>query len=132
MAAMRAQMRIEMTKLHDKLGSTMIHVTHDQVEAMTMASKIVVLNARRIEQTGSPMDLYDHPATPYVAGIIGSPKMNIYPGEVAAKMGCKTYGIRPKYLSLAKTSDLWQSRVRHVEHLGADAILHLDVPTPKP
>ena len=128
-AALRAQMRIELTELHAKLGATMIHVTHDQVEAMTMASKIVVLNAGRIEQTGSPMDLYDHPATPFVAGFIGCPKMNIYTGEVAAKMGCKTYGIRPEYLSLATTTDLWQGRVRHVEHLGADAILHLDVST---
>ena len=128
-AALRAQMLIELTELHAKLGATLIHVTHDQVEAMTMASKIVVLNAGRIEQTGSPMDLYDHPATPFVAGFIGCPKMNIYTGEVAAKMGCKTYGIRPEYLSLATTTDLWQGRVRHVEHLGAGAILHLNVPT---
>ena len=94
-----------------------------------MVSKIVVLNAGRIEQTGSPMDLYDHPATPFVAGFIGSPKMNIYPGEGAAKMGCITSGIRPEYLSLDTTTGLWQGRVHHVEHLGADAILQLNVPT---
>ena len=126
-AALRAQMRIELTELHAKLGATMIYVTHDQVEATTMADKIVVLNAGRVEQVGSPMELYDHPATPFVAGFIGSPKMNLYGGEVAARMGCATYGIRPEHLTLSDLSGLWQGRVRHVERLGADAFLHLDV-----
>ena len=126
-AALRAQMRIELTELHAKLGATMIYVTHDQVEATTMADKIVVLNAGRVEQVGSPMELYDHPATPFVAGFIGSPKMNLYGGDVAALMGCATYGIRPEHLTLSDLSGLWQGRVRHVERLGADAFLHLDV-----
>ena len=73
-AALRAQMRIELSDLHRKLGATMIYVTHDQVEAMTMADKIVVLNAGQIEQVGSPMDLYNAPVSPFVAGFIGSPR----------------------------------------------------------
>jgi len=127
-ASLRGQMRIEITDLHAKLGVTMIYVTHDQVEAMTMADKIVVLNAGQIEQVGSPMDLYNHPATPFVAGFIGSPRMNLFTGKVAETMGCKTYGIRPEHLTLSETSGTWRGTVRHVEHLGADAIIHLLVP----
>ncbi|MBB3713537.1 multiple sugar transport system ATP-binding protein [Limimaricola variabilis] len=127
-AALRAQMRIELTELHAKLGATMIYVTHDQVEAMTMADKIVVLNGGRIEQVGTPMELYEHPATPFVAGFIGSPTMNLYEGKVARQMGCDTYGIRPEHLTLSSDEGRWQGRVRHVERLGADSIVHLDVP----
>ena len=126
-AALRAQMRVELTELHAKLGATMIYVTHDQVEAMTMADKIVVLNAGHIEQVGAPMDLYNHPATPFVAGFIGSPKMNLFDGDVARTMGCATYGIRPEHITLSTTDGQWQGRVRYVERLGADAILHCDV-----
>ena len=125
-AALRAQMRLELTDLHRKLGTTMIYVTHDQVEAMTMADKIVVLNGGRIEQVGSPMELYNKPATPFVAGFIGSPKMNLFEGEFAARMGCKTYGIRPEHVLLSRDSGTWRGVVRHVEHLGADAIVHLE------
>jgi multiple sugar transport system ATP-binding protein len=127
-AALRAQMRIELTDLHRRLGATMIYVTHDQVEAMTMANKIVVLNAGRIEQVGSPMTLYNAPVSPFVAGFIGSPKMNLYEGEVARKMGCGTYGIRPEHLTLSETTGTWSGKVRHVEHLGADTVIYLDVP----
>jgi multiple sugar transport system ATP-binding protein len=126
-AALRAQMRIELTDLHRRLGATMIYVTHDQIEAMTMADKIVVLNGGTIEQVGSPTDLYNHPATPFVAGFIGSPKMNLYQGEVARAMGCGTYGIRPEHVTVSPTEGLWQGRVRHVEHLGADTVIYLDV-----
>ena len=126
-AALRAQMRVELTELHAKLGATMIYVTHDQVEAMTMADKIVVLNAGKIEQVGAPMDLYNHPATPFVAGFIGSPKMNLFDGEVAKTLGCKTYGIRPEHITLSKSEGVWQGHVRYIERLGADAILHCDV-----
>lgn len=79
-AALRGQMRVEIARLHAKLGATMIYVTHDQVEAMTLASKIVVLNAGRIEQIGAPIDLYRHPANLFVAGFIGSPQMNFMGG----------------------------------------------------
>jgi multiple sugar transport system ATP-binding protein len=125
-ASLRAQMRLEITDLHRSLRATMIYVTHDQVEAMTMADKIVVLNAGRIEQVGSPMDLYDNPASPFVAGFIGSPKMNLYSGEAARKLGCATYGLRPEHVVLSDTAGTWRTRVRHVERLGADAIAYLD------
>jgi ABC-type sugar transport system ATPase subunit len=127
-AALRSDMRMELTELHAKLKTTMIYVTHDQVEAMTMADKIVVLNAGRIEQVGSPMALYDKPASAFVAGFIGSPRMNIFEGEIAQKLGCKTYGIRPEHLALTSTSGTWQGTVRHIEKLGADAIVHLQTP----
>jgi multiple sugar transport system ATP-binding protein len=125
-AALRAQMRLELTELHGKLGTTMIYVTHDQVEAMTMADKIVVLNGGRIEQVGSPMELYNKPATPFVAGFIGSPKANLFEGDIAARMGCKTYGIRPEHITLSIEQGLWKSTVRYVERLGADAVIYLD------
>ena len=124
-AALRAQMRLEITELHAKLGATMIYVTHDQVEAMTMADKIVVLNGGQIEQVGTPMQLYDRPATAFVAGFIGSPRMNLYDGAIAAREGCKTYGFRPEHVSLSPTAGRWRARVRYVERLGADAIIQL-------
>jgi ABC-type sugar transport system ATPase subunit len=126
-AALRAQMRIELSDLHRKLGATMIYVTHDQVEAMTMADKIVVLNGGQIEQVGSPMDLYNNPVSPFVAGFIGSPKMNLYDGA-AAGMACKTYGVRPEHLRLTDDAPRWTGRVRHVERLGADTVIYLVVP----
>ena len=126
-AALRAQMRIELSDLHRKLGATMIYVTHDQVEAMTMADKIVVLNAGRIEQVGSPMELYNAPVSPFVAGFIGSPKMNLYPGAAAGER-CGTYGVRPEHLRLTHDSPRWTGTVRHVERLGADTVIYLNVP----
>ncbi|MDD7970910.1 ABC transporter ATP-binding protein [Roseinatronobacter alkalisoli] len=127
-AALRSQMRLELTELHARLGATMIYVTHDQVEAMTMADKIVVMNAGRIEQVGTPMELYQRPATPFVAGFIGSPRMNLFDGDVARRMGCDVYGIRPEHLLISESDGRWTGQVRHVERLGADTILHLDVP----
>jgi len=126
-ASLRSQMRLELTELHAKLGATMIYVTHDQVEAMTMADKIVVLNGGKIEQIGSPMTLYNEPATPFVAGFIGSPKMNLFEGEVAEKEGCKTYGIRPEHITLSESEGKWRGTVRHIERLGADTVVFLDV-----
>lgn len=93
-----------------------------------MADKIVVLNAGRIEQVGSPMDLYNSPVSPFVAGFIGSPKMNLYEGEIAAAEGCRTYGIRPEHLVLSKSEGKWQGQVRHIERLGADTVVYLDHP----
>ena len=86
-AALRVQMRIELARLHDELKATMIYVTHDQVEAMTMADKIVVLQAGVVEQAGSPLELYHHPRNLFVAGFIGSPKMNFLPAKVTAVDG---------------------------------------------
>jgi len=126
-AALRSQMRIELTDLHARLGATMIYVTHDQVEAMTMADKIVVLNGGRVEQVGSPMELYERPASPFVAEFIGSPKMNLYEGAVAQQLGANhAYGIRPEHLSVSETKGKWPVTVRHVERLGADTIVHLE------
>ena len=126
-AALRAQMRIELSDLHRKLGATMIYVTHDQVEAMTMADKIVVLNAGQIEQVGTPMELYNAPVSPFVAGFIGSPKMNLYDGAAAGE-ACATYGIRPEHLRLTTDAPRWTGTVRHVERLGADTMVYLAVP----
>ncbi len=126
-ASLRAQMRLELTDLQAELKATMVYVTHDQVEAMTMADKIVVLNAGRIEQVGSPMELYRAPATPFVAGFIGSPRMNLFTGDVARTERCGTYGIRPEHISLSSDSGKWQGRVRHIERLGADAVVFLAV-----
>lgn len=83
-AALRVQMRIEISRLHKRLGRTMIYVTHDQVEAMTLADKIVVLDAGRVAQVGKPLELYHYPADRFVAGFIGSPKMNFLPVKVTA------------------------------------------------
>ena len=89
-AALRVQMRIELARLHDELDATMIYVTHDQVEAMTMADKIVVLQGGIVEQAGSPLELYHHPRNLFVAGFIGSPKMNFLPAKVTAVDGAGT------------------------------------------
>jgi multiple sugar transport system ATP-binding protein len=89
-AALRGQMRIELSRLHEELNATMIYVTHDQIEAMTMADKIVVLQAGRVEQVGSPLDLYHHPANLFVAGFIGSPRMNMLPARVVEPDGAGT------------------------------------------
>ena len=103
----------------------MIYVTHDQVEAMTMADKIVVLNAGNIEQVGSPLELYKSPRNLFVAGFIGSPKMNLIEGEVAAKHGAKTIGIRPEHLNASTRSGEWKATVGVAEHLGSDTFLHV-------
>ena len=84
-AELRVQMRVEISKLHKQLGTTMIYVTHDQTEAMTLADKIVVLRGGKIEQVGAPLDLYDDPENRFVAGFVGSPKMNFLPGKVAGE-----------------------------------------------
>ncbi|MFO1175348.1 MAG: ABC transporter ATP-binding protein [Paracoccaceae bacterium] len=124
-AALRVNMRLEITELHQSLKTTMIYVTHDQVEAMTMADKIVVLNAGRIEQVGSPLELYRNPANLFVAGFIGSPKMNLIAGPEAARLGATTIGIRPEHLALDRKSGSWQGRVGVAEHLGSDTFLHV-------
>lgn len=92
-----------------------------------MADKIVVLNGGAVEQIGSPMELYRNPATPFVAGFIGSPMMNLYGGETARRLNCTTYGIRPEHIRLSADAGQWRGTIRHVERLGADAILYLDV-----
>ncbi|YBV96199.1 ABC transporter ATP-binding protein [Phyllobacteriaceae bacterium JZ32] len=126
-AALRVNMRLEISELHHQLKTTMIYVTHDQVEAMTMADKIVVLNAGRIEQVGSPLDLYRSPKNLFVAGFIGSPKMNLLNGEAAAREKATTIGVRPEHIALSKSEGPWRGKVTVVEHLGADTFVHADV-----
>jgi multiple sugar transport system ATP-binding protein len=149
-AALRGQMRIELARLHEELAATMIYVTHDQVEAMTMADKIVVLQAGLVEQVGSPLDLYHHPANLFVAGFIGSPRMNLLPARVVgadgmgiavdlptggrvvvpaqaglAKPGdAVTLGIRPEALRPDPAGAL-SGEVRLVERLGGLTLLHV-------
>ena len=99
-AALRVNTRLEIAKLHHELKATMVYVTHDQVEAMTLADKIVVLNEGRIEQVGAPMQLYNSPANEFVAGFIGSPKMNFIPGE-RLNDRARTVGVRPEHISVS-------------------------------
>jgi multiple sugar transport system ATP-binding protein len=150
-AALRVQMRLEVTRLQKQLGTTAIYVTHDQVEAMTMADKIVVLNAGRIEQYGSPIELYQRPANLFVAGFIGSPRMNFISGDIAGEYGAATIGVRPEHFIIdgrgqsafgQSSSDQgsfnqgsadkgssdkgWPGQVIIAEHLGSDTFLYVD------
>ncbi len=142
-AALRVDMRMEFARLKARLGTTMIYVTHDQVEAMTLADKIVVMNAGRIEQVGSPIDLYDRPTNRFVAGFIGSPRMNFLPvrsarnGEAevpggrlalsSAPQGLAEVGIRPEHVTLAPDGPL-RGEVLAVEHLGSDTFAYVELP----
>ena len=125
-AELRVEMRAEIARLHREIKATMIYVTHDQVEAMTMADKIVVLHAGRIEQVGSPMDLYRAPKNLFVAGFIGSPKMNLIGGPAAAEFGATTIGIRPEHISVSATEGKWKGRIGVSEHLGSDTFLYVE------
>jgi multiple sugar transport system ATP-binding protein len=148
-AALRVQMRIELGKLHSDLKSTMIYVTHDQVEAMTMADKIVVLHSGIVEQVGSPLELYHRPNNLFVAGFIGSPKMNFIPATVAAirdrnciitvpggktitialsgivpTVGTKlTLGIRPEHIEMGGSNSV-TGTVRAAEYLGSETMFY--------
>ncbi len=124
-AALRVGMRLEISELHERLETTMIYVTHDQVEAMTMADKIVVLQAGIIEQVGSPLELYRTPRNLFVAGFIGSPKMNFISGEEAAKHDAHTIGIRPEHIAVSDSSGEWSGVVSVSEHLGSDTFFHV-------
>lgn len=152
-AALRVQMRLELQALHRKLGTTMIYVTHDQVEAMTLADRIVVLNEGKVEQVGAPLELYKHPCNLFVAGFIGSPKMNFLAGEVTQcdsrevtvtlrggatitvqRENCPlgegqavTLGLRPEHVRqpAGSAGDI-DGEVIAVEHLGAESFVHLD------
>jgi multiple sugar transport system ATP-binding protein len=155
-AALRTQMRVELSALHQALGATIVYVTHDQVEAMTMASRIVVLNKGAVEQIGSPLDLYRNPRNQFVAGFLGAPKMNFYEVEVAKLSGASVtveadglaptdlplapgeslapgekalLGIRPEALRVVDSSASEAKAVgavRLVERLGRDTILYVD------
>ncbi|PPB80030.1 multiple sugar transport system ATP-binding protein [Albidovulum inexpectatum] len=124
-AALRVGMRLEISELHNRLKTTMIYVTHDQVEAMTMADKIVVLHAGRIEQVGSPLELYSRPRNLFVAGFIGSPNMNFITGPEADKLNAATIGVRPEHIQVSTTEGRWKGTVGVAEHLGSDTFLHV-------
>ncbi|MFB2551291.1 ABC transporter ATP-binding protein [Ensifer soli] len=146
-AALRVQMRLELIRLHDELKTTMIYVTHDQVEAMTMADRIVVLNAGKVEQFDTPIALYDAPANRFVAGFIGSPKMNFIAATTEGGNRIRTaagtiditnlkerlapgrveFGIRPEHLGYGREAGLWRGRILVEEQLGSDAYLTVDV-----
>jgi multiple sugar transport system ATP-binding protein len=126
-AALRVNMRLEISELHQQLKTTMVYVTHDQVEAMTMADKIVVLNRGNIEQVGSPLELYKSPRNLFVAGFIGSPKMNFITGQNATALNAHTIGVRPEHVLLSTESGDWKGRVIVAEHLGSDTFLHVEV-----
>ncbi len=125
-AALRVNTRLEIARLHRELKATMVYVTHDQVEAMTLADRIVVLNKGMVEQVGSPMELYNKPANLFVAGFIGSPQMNFIPAERLGEERAATIGIRPEHVSVDRQSGTWKGAVLHAEHLGADTILYLN------
>jgi len=126
-AALRVGMRMEIGELHKKLETTMIYVTHDQVEAMTMADRIVVLQGGVVEQVGSPLELYRAPRNKFVAGFIGSPKMNFLEGVEAAKHKAHTIGIRPEHIKVSTKAvkGAWKGTVGVAEHLGSDTFIHI-------
>jgi multiple sugar transport system ATP-binding protein len=153
-AALRVKMRYEFAKLHEELKTTMVYVTHDQVEAMTLADRIVVLNAGRIEQVGSPLALYEHPDNLFVAGFIGSPKMNFLEGTLSAasageavvtlsrgqalrclvdasgaKVGDKvTLGVRPEHFEVGGAENALPTKVVFVETLGSATVAYCEYP----
>jgi len=147
-AALRIQMRVEITRLHQRLQTTMVYVTHDQVEAMTMASRIAVFSEGQIEQVGKPLELYHDPANLFVAGFIGSPKMNtmscqsesvssevtLPSGEVVrptrhvkSRDAPRYLGIRPEHIAVVSEKDAdVRGIVSVAEHLGSDTFVYLD------
>ncbi|MGY3255546.1 ABC transporter ATP-binding protein [Pseudomonas chlororaphis] len=156
-ASLRVQMRNEIARLHDRLGSTMIYVTHDQVEAMTLADKIVVLNGGRVEQVGSPRELYERPASRFVAGFLGSPRMNFLPARLHAPGATSlvdtpvlgmtalpfdssdlaagtllSLGIRPEHVSLKAAEETVGIVVTGVEYLGSETYVHLETGQDEP
>ena len=122
-AALRVATRIEIARLHRELGATMIYVTHDQVEAMTLADRIVVMRAGEVEQVGAPMELYHDPANTFVAGFIGSPKMNFLRGEALGEQA-DTVGVRPEHLGISRSGGPIRGTVSHVEKLGGETLVY--------
>jgi sn-glycerol 3-phosphate transport system ATP-binding protein len=140
-AKLRAATRLEIQKLHQELGVTSLFVTHDQVEAMTLAQRMIVMNAGRIEQIGTPEQVYGQPATTFVAGFIGSPPMNLMPGQAdggrfiaggetlllpaaAPRGGALTLGVRPEHAELVGQGSGWPLRVEMLEMLGAERLVY--------
>ena len=122
-AKMRVEMRAEIIRLHNRLGATMIYVTHDQTEAMTMGERIVVMNAGKIQQVAPPLELYEHPANPFVAGFIGTPPMNLFP--VGTLSPLRIIGLRPEHIRLEPRSAGGNSTVDFIEPLGSETLVHI-------
>jgi len=133
-AALRVQTRLEIAKLHHSMSDvTMIYVTHDQVEAMTLADRIAVLRDGRLEQVGTPAELYERPNSIFVAGFIGSPKMNFLTGAFAAAENCTTLGIRSEHIDVApEGAGVWSGEVVHAEDLGSDNYLFVEIGSTEP
>ncbi len=132
-AALRVATRIEIAKLHENMHNvTMIYVTHDQVEAMTLADRICVLRDGLVEQVGTPMELYEKPDSLFVAGFIGSPKMNFIAGAKAEPFGAHTVGVRGEHLVIKPSDGVWSGTVIHTENLGADSYVYLEMGTEEP
>jgi multiple sugar transport system ATP-binding protein len=131
-AALRVQTRLEIAKLHHAMKDvTMIYVTHDQVEAMTLADRIAVLRDGKLEQVGTPADLYDNPNSTFVAGFIGSPKMNFLTGKFASDEGCTTLGVRSEHIEVVPNGR-WTGQVVHAEDLGSDNYLFVEMGSDEP
>jgi multiple sugar transport system ATP-binding protein len=133
-AALRVATRLEIAKLHhDMQNVTMIYVTHDQVEAMTLADRICVLRDGLVEQVGSPAELYERPNSVFVAGFIGSPKMNFMTGKFADAYRCQTLGIRSEHIDVVPPGQgVWDGKVVHAEDLGSDNYLFVDIGSDEP
>lgn len=130
-AALRMNTRLEIARLHRQLSASMIYVTHDQIEAMTLADKIVVLRDGRVEQVGSPMELYNDPSNRFVAEFIGSPAMNFVPSSRLGGPEGQEIGIRPEYARICASGRL-EGQVIHVEKLGGDTNILVDIGTDTP
>ena len=124
-AKLRAELRIELKRIHTVLGATLLYVTHDQIEAMTMATHVGVLNNGEIEQFGTPQEIYENPASEYVATRLGLPRINILPSEIFgnAPDNATKIGLRPEHIRQGKGQD---ATVKRIEHLGDQTRLHLD------
>jgi multiple sugar transport system ATP-binding protein len=124
-AKLRMQMRTEIARLHQRLAATIVYVTHDQMEAMTLADRIVVMSGGRVQQIGTPLDLYERPANKFVAGFLGSPAMNFVEGRHFER-GDLIVGVRPEHLRLATNGDAaLRGRIEVREPMGADAYLYV-------
>lgn len=127
-AALRVEMRLEIARLHQRLGSTMVYVTHDQVEAMTLADRIVVLNGNLVQQVGTPLELYERPSNKFVAQFIGSPTMNIFSADcigLETPEGTVEVGIRPEHLVVTQDGII-TARADVIEHLGSDTNIYAE------
>lgn len=124
-ASLRVNMRLEISELHKSLATTMIYVTHDQVEAMTMADRIAVFNGGIIEQVGTPLELYQHPVNKFVAGFIGSPKLNFIDIPNGDTNGASSLGVRPEHFIISQDTGTWSGKVGVIEHLGSESFLHV-------